>query len=82
MHTCVATLLDAIFTLAIFVPTLYGLDPQLAYVAVATAVGGVGVSAVVGRRLVTLEVNNQAPNNNSNNNNNNNNNNQVWSRSK
>ena len=60
MHTCVATLLDAIFTLAIFVPTLYALDPQLAYVAVATAVGGVGVSAIVGRRLVTLEVNNQA----------------------
>jgi peptide/bleomycin uptake transporter len=60
VQSCVAALLDAGFTLAIFLPVLYNLDPVLMYVAFGTAFGGVGISAFVGQRLVGLEVNNQA----------------------
>ncbi len=60
IHSCVAALLDAAFTLAVFAPVLYGLDPLLMWVAFAAAFGGVGISAVVGKHLVGLEVMNQA----------------------
>ena len=56
---CVAAMLDAVLTLVVFCPLLWRLDPALMGVAVATAVAGVGVSAVVGRHLVDLEVGNQ-----------------------
>ena len=56
---CVATMLDAVLTLVVFCPLLWRLDPALMAVAVATAVAGVGVSALVGRHLVDLEVGNQ-----------------------
>ena len=56
---CVATVLDALLTLIVFCPLLWRLDPALMGVAVATAVAGVGVSALVGRHLVDLEVGNQ-----------------------
>ena len=56
---CVATVLDALLTLVVFCPLLWRLDPALMAVAVATAVAGVGVSALVGRHLVDLEVGNQ-----------------------
>ena len=56
---CVATVLDALLTLVVFCPLLWRLDPPLMGVAVGTAVAGVGVSAVVGRHLVDLEVGNQ-----------------------
>ena len=60
IHSCVSALLDAVFTLAIFAPVLYGLDPLLMWVAFAAAFGGVGISAIVGQHLVGLEVKNQA----------------------
>ena len=56
---CVSTILDALLTLVIFCPLLASLDPVLMAVAVLTAVGGVGVSALVGKNLVGLEVENQ-----------------------
>ena len=56
---CVATVLDALLTLVVFCPLLWRLDPPLMGVAVGTAVAGVGVSAVVGRQLVDLEVGNE-----------------------
>tara|TARA_X000001036_G_scaffold23890_1_gene20042 strand:+ start:100 stop:1173 length:1074 start_codon:yes stop_codon:yes gene_type:complete len=59
IHGCVATLLDALLTLVVFCPILWALDPMLMGVAIATAVGGLGVSALVGHRLVDLEVQNQ-----------------------
>ena len=59
IHSCVASLVDALLTLAIFCPLLWSLDPPLMGVAIATAVSGVGVSAFVGRHLVDLEVGNQ-----------------------
>ena len=56
---CVATLLDALFTLVIFCPLLASLDPSLMVMAVLAAVGGVGVSAFIGKNLVGIEVRNQ-----------------------
>ena len=56
---CVATILDAVFTLAIFCPLLASLDPALMVMAILAAVGGVGISAFIGKNLVGLEVNNQ-----------------------
>ena len=59
VHTFVAMLLESVLTMAVFLPVLYNLDPHLLYVALATAVGGIGVSAFVGRHLVFLENANQ-----------------------
>lgn len=59
VQSCVAAVVDALLTLAIFCPLLWRLDPPLMGVAIATAVSGVGVSALVGRHLVDLEVGNQ-----------------------
>jgi peptide/bleomycin uptake transporter len=59
IQSCVAVVLDSLFTLVIFCPLLYNIDPPLVAIAVGAAVGGVGVSALVGQRLVGLEVNNQ-----------------------
>ena len=59
VHTFVAMLLESCLTMAVFLPVLHNLDPQLLYVAVGTAVGGIGVSAFVGRHLVFLENANQ-----------------------
>jgi len=56
IQSCVATLLQSIFTLAVFCPVLYDLDPWLMGVAVLAALGGLGVSVVVGWPLVGLEV--------------------------
>lgn len=72
IYSCVATVLDSALTLVVFIPVLLELGAQVAppwsadtgdgwlvLVAVAGAVGGLGVSAFVGRHLVTLEVQNQ-----------------------
>jgi peptide/bleomycin uptake transporter len=56
---CVAILLHSLFTLLVFCPTLYALDPQLMYVAIGVAFGGILISALIGWPLVGLEVNNQ-----------------------
>jgi len=56
---CVVILLHSFFTLLVFCPTLYGLDPQLMYVAIGVAFGSILVSALIGWPLVGLEVNNQ-----------------------
>ena len=47
------------FTLVVFCPVLYSLDPQLMGIAVGAAVGGLCVSMLVGWPLVGLEVKNQ-----------------------
>ena len=59
IQSCVAIVLESVFTLAIFCPVLYDLDPQLMAVAVSTALGGLLVSVAVGYKLVSLEVDNQ-----------------------
>ena len=72
IYSCVATVLDSALTLVVFIPVLLELGAQVAppwsadtgdgwlvLVAVAGAVGGLGVSAFAGRHLVTLEVANQ-----------------------
>ena len=59
IQSCVGVVLQSIFTLIVFCPVLYDLDPQLMLVAVAAAVGGLSVSALVGWPLVELEVGNQ-----------------------
>ncbi len=56
---CVVILLHSFFTLLVFCPTLYALDPQLMYVAIGVAFGSILVSALIGWPLVGLEVNNQ-----------------------
>ena len=59
IQSCVAVILDSFFTLAIFCPLLYSIDPPLVLIATVAAAGGVGISALVGQRLVGLEVDNQ-----------------------
>lgn len=70
LYSCLSILLDSMFTLIAFVPVLLslgaevhlpGLDwsPWLLTVAASAAIGGLGVSMVVGWRLVGLEVANQ-----------------------
>ncbi len=59
IQSCVAVVLQSLFTLGVFCPVLYDLDPQLMAIAVAAAVGGLTVSMVVGWPLVGLEVSNQ-----------------------
>mgnify|MGYP001972225355 CR=1 FL=1 len=59
IQTCVAVVLESVFTLAVFCPVLWGLDPMLMWTALGFALGGLGVSFLVGHRLVGLEVNNQ-----------------------
>ena len=72
VYSCVTMLLDSALTLSIFSPLLYDLGTQIAapvsgspdawllLTAVGGAVGGFGISALVGRHLVTLEVKNQS----------------------
>ena len=59
IQSCVAVVLQSIFTLVVFCPVLYRLDPQLMAIAIAAAVGGLGISMLVGWPLVDLEVQNQ-----------------------
>lgn len=59
VYSFVSMLLESGLTMAVFLPILYDLDPQLLYVALGTAVGGIGVSAFVGKHLVSLENANQ-----------------------
>ena len=73
LQGCVATLLDAVFTLAVFTPILFDLSKQIAppvsmgplrcmwlwLLAFAAAVIGLGGAAFFGQKLVDLEVNNQ-----------------------
>lgn len=59
IHSIVMTIIDSALTLAIFIPLLNERDPMLMKVALAAAFGGIGVSIVVGRHLVGLEVANQ-----------------------
>lgn len=59
LQSCVAVVVNSVFTLIVFCPVLYSLDPQLMGIAVGAAVGGLGVSMLVGWPLVGLEVNNQ-----------------------
>lgn len=56
---CVVIVLHSLFTLMVFCPTLYILDPLLMYVAIGIASGSVAISAIVGWPLVGLEVANQ-----------------------
>ncbi len=72
VFTCIDIVLDSVLTLVIFSPLLYDLGSKIApplepapnawllWTAVGGAVGGLGVSALVGYRLVGLEVRNQA----------------------
>ena len=59
IQSCVAVVLQSIFTLGVFCPVLYSLDPELMAVACGAAGGGLLVSMLVGWPLVDLEVNNQ-----------------------
>ena len=59
VHGCLSVILDSICTLAVFCPILWSLDPQLMWVAMSTALGGLTVSAAIGGKLVGLEVANQ-----------------------
>ncbi len=70
MHECGTVVVDSLLTLIVFTPVLLkvgaeahppGLDwpAWLLMVALAAAVGGLGISMLVGRRLVSLEVENQ-----------------------
>jgi peptide/bleomycin uptake transporter len=59
VYSFVAMLLESGLTMVVFLPILHDLDPQLLYVALGTAVGGIGVSAFVGKHLVSLENANQ-----------------------
>jgi len=59
IQSCVAVVLQSLFTLMVFCPVLYDLDPQLMAIAVAAAVGGLSVSVIVGWPLVELEIKNQ-----------------------
>ena len=59
IQSCVAVVLQSIFTLAVFCPVLYALDPSLMAIAVCAALGGLAVSMIVGWPLVGLEVKNQ-----------------------
>jgi len=56
---CVVIVLHSLFTLLVFCPTLYALDPLLMYVAIGVALGSILISALIGWPLVGLEVNNQ-----------------------
>ena len=70
MYTCMTVVLDSLLTLAVFVPILLELGAKalppgidfggwLVCIAAGAAVGGLGISVVVGYRLVALEVANQ-----------------------
>lgn len=59
IQSCVSVIIESIFTLGVFCPVLFELDPMLMTVAVIAALGGLAVSMVVGWPLVGLEVNNQ-----------------------
>ena len=59
LQSCVGVVLQSFFTLAVFCPVLFALDPSLMLVATLAALGGLSVSVVVGWPLVGLEVNNQ-----------------------
>ena len=70
MYGCATMVLDALLTIVVFVPVLYeagasthpnGLrwPPWLVTIALGTAVVGFGVSVLVARRLVYLEIENQ-----------------------
>lgn len=71
IYACLATILDSLLTLIIFIPVLLEVgmraqpkgvlkfDGWLVCIAVFAAVGGLWVSMCVGRRLVLLEVQNQ-----------------------
>jgi ABC-type long-subunit fatty acid transport system fused permease/ATPase subunit len=59
IQNCVSVLLQSIFTLAVFCPVLYSMDPALMTFAASAAIGGLSVSMLVGWPLVGLEVKNQ-----------------------
>lgn len=59
VQSCCAVLVEAVLTLLVFLPVLTAIDPTLSVMAFSTAVGAVGASAFLGRRLVDLEVENQ-----------------------
>ena len=70
MYRCVSMALDAVLSLAVFVPVLIALGsevqlpqwrwaPWLLCIAIVCSFGGLAVSMLVGHKLVQLEVNNQ-----------------------
>ena len=59
LQSCVTVVIKSVFTLFVFCPVLYSLDPQLMGIAVGAAVGGLGISVIIGWPLVGLEVKNQ-----------------------
>lgn len=56
IQSCLATVLQSLFTLAVFCPVLYDLEPGLMGAAATAALGGLSVSVLVGWPLVGLEV--------------------------
>lgn len=56
IQSCLATVLQSVFTLVVFCPVLYDLDPGLMGAATTAALGGLSVSVMVGWPLVGLEV--------------------------
>lgn len=59
LQSCVSTVIKSVFTLIVFCPVLYSLDPQLMGIAIGAAIGGLGLSVLIGWPLVELEVKNQ-----------------------
>ena len=59
LQSCVSTVIKSVFTLVVFCPVLYSLDPQLMGIAIGAAVGGLAISVVIGWPLVGLEGRNQ-----------------------
>ncbi len=59
VQACCAVILESAMTLVVFLPILTSIDASLAVLAVCTALGAVGASMLLGRRLVDLEVENQ-----------------------
>ncbi len=59
IHSCVSKVINSLLTLIVFCPILFGIDVGMMFIAVAAALGGLGVSVLLGWPLVDLEVENQ-----------------------
>ena len=59
IQSCVTKVVNSLLTLIVFCPILFGIDANMMWTAVGAAVGGLGVSVVLGWPLVDLEVKNQ-----------------------
>tara|TARA_X000001036_G_scaffold274029_1_gene254566 strand:- start:3761 stop:4912 length:1152 start_codon:yes stop_codon:yes gene_type:complete len=59
IHSCVSKVINSLLTLIVFCPILFGIDVGMMFIAIAAALGGLGVSVLLGWPLVDLEVGNQ-----------------------